>query len=132
MRISPLTFDDRMRACAYGFWFESYLGAPEFPASDGLFPMDPELRRRYIAHQARCKARWSAKAQNLGGTPANFKRACIAVRAPWFGHGDVLMRVRGLASALSDPDVIAALSLPSQSVAGCCIPRARTEEQSAP
>ncbi|WP_139186163.1 hypothetical protein [Ralstonia sp. 25mfcol4.1] len=95
--------EDRMRACACLFWFESYLGAPEFPASDGLIPLDPVLRQRYIDYQDRCHRRWLQHALSVGGSVKAFEAACIAVRASWFGQCDLLMRVRGLASAISEP-----------------------------
>ncbi|MCA3186887.1 MULTISPECIES: hypothetical protein [unclassified Cupriavidus] len=98
-----IPLEDRMRACACLFWFESYLGAPEFPASDGLIPLDPMLRQRYIDHQDRCRSRWLQHARSLGGNVKAFEATCIAVRASWFGPCDILMRIRGLASAISEP-----------------------------
>ncbi|WP_255371489.1 universal stress protein [Cupriavidus sp. YR651] len=103
MRETATTIDDRMRACAYLFWFESYLGAPVFPLSDGLVPLDAALRQRYIAHQSRCQARWLARARRLGGSADAFRSACVAVRASLFGCHDILMHIRGLASAISEP-----------------------------
>ncbi|MEN7531396.1 MULTISPECIES: hypothetical protein [unclassified Cupriavidus] len=97
------SLEERMRACAYMFWFESYLGAPEFPASEGLIPLDPMLRQRYIAYQDRCYRRWLQHALSLEGNVKAFEAACIAVRAGWFGKCDILMRVRGWASAISEP-----------------------------
>ncbi|GAA7761606.1 hypothetical protein HpMS107_23970 [Helicobacter pylori] len=96
---------DWMRACAYFYWFESYLGAPEFPTSDGLLPMEPKLRQRATAHQLRCKARWLGNAKALGGTEEDFNSACIAVRGAWYGRDDIFMRIRGMACSISEPNV---------------------------
>ncbi|WP_235430320.1 universal stress protein [Cupriavidus pauculus] len=102
MRATMAPLEDRMRACAYCFWFETYLGAPDFPRSHGLFPLDPSLRQRYISHQSSCHARWLSHAREIGGTSQLFEQACVSVRAALFGREDVLMHIRGLASPISE------------------------------
>jgi hypothetical protein len=94
--------DDILRAYTVLFWFNLYLRYPEFPASDGLFPKDPSVRRVFLRVHDKVFAHWATAANRVGISTHEFRDACAAVRASWIGEDDPLRTCRGRASVLSD------------------------------
>jgi len=70
-----------LRQLAQGFWNEFLRRRPVFPVSDGMFPFEPAIRKRYIEVQGRTYAVWRARAIRAGFSAEDFFHASIFVRA---------------------------------------------------
>ncbi|CAJ0779790.1 hypothetical protein LMG7141_00931 [Ralstonia condita] len=97
----PQSKEDILQAYAVLFWFNFYLRCPEFPATDGMFPRQPDVRRAYLQVHAKVFAHWATAANRIGIPTARFRDTCVTVRAAWIGAGDPLLACRSRAGALS-------------------------------
>lgn len=97
----PESMQDILRAYAVLFWFNLYLRCPDFPAADGMFPLQPEVRRTYLQVHSKVFAHWATAANRLGISTARFQDACVKVRASWMGPDDPLRACRSRSSVLS-------------------------------
>ncbi|MCO5398865.1 hypothetical protein [Ralstonia soli] len=93
--------EDILRAYAVLFWFNFYLRCPDFPITDGMFPLQPDVRRTYLQVQSKVFAHWATAANRIGISTARFREACATVRAPWIGPGDPLRKCRSRAGVLA-------------------------------
>lgn len=92
--------EEILRAYAVLFWFNLYLRCPDFPAADGMFPQQPQIRRAYLHLHAKVFAHWATAANRIGITTARFRETCVDVRAAWIGSDDPLRACRSRAGVL--------------------------------